>query len=514
MDLTFNSALITSLLGCVILFCYGAISFYLYVRRVEKAFEGFRTPPYHWLFGSLVKFPKEPEKRLYHYYKICNEYEQDGVVFLWGLFRRPLVVVCTPESMAKICKSNAPKAQGLLSARHLFKQWLGEGLVLANGERWARNRRLLTPAFHFDILKGYTDVFNRAADVLVAKLRGKAAKKERVEMYETLSLCTLEIILKCAFSCDKDIQKSGDPYEETVNRMTPSVFYRIVHPYLLFDFLFRITKVGQQFKKDCDFLHSVAEEIIDKRQKALDEGVKVGVDGKRYVDFLDILLTARDEEGVGLSRLEIRQEVDTFLSGGHETTASTALWVLYSLAGNPDYQLKCQQEVDQVLEGRDSDVIKWSDLPKFEFLTQCIKEAMRLHGPVPIASRDVEVGFELGGRKLPEGTIVQLNIVALHHKESVWGLDHMEFKPERFSPENISKMSPFQFVPFSAGSRNCIGQHFAMNEEKVLLAKMLRNFTFRLDPTHVVKKTYSNVMRPADGMFVYAEERNVRTGEE
>ncbi|WAR07534.1 CP4F6-like protein [Mya arenaria] len=381
----------------------------------------------------LVLFPKEPEKRLYHYYKICNEYEQD-----------------------------APKAQGLLSARHLFKQWLGEGLVLANGERWARNRRLLTPAFHFDILKGYTDVFNRAADVLVAKLRGKAAKKERVEMYETLSLCTLEIILKCAFSCDKDIQKSGDPYEETVNRMTPSVFYRIVHPYLLFDFLFRITKVGQQFKKDCDFLHSVAEEIIDKRQKALDEGVKVGVDGKRYVDFLDILLTARDEEGVGLSRLEIRQEVDTFLSGG-----------TFTVYINPCEDVK-------------------SDLPKFEFLTQCIKEAMRLHGPVPIASRDVEVGFELGGRKLPEGTIVQLNIVALHHKESVWGLDHMEFKPERFSPENISKMSPFQFVPFSAGS----------------------SFTFRLDPTHVVKKTYSNVMRPADGMFVYAEERNVRTGEE
>ncbi|WAR07533.1 CP4F6-like protein [Mya arenaria] len=353
MDLTFNSTLITSLIGILVLVGYGAISFYLYIRRVEKVFEGFRTPPYHWLLGSLAK----------------------------------------------------------------------------------------------------------------AKLRAKAVNRERVEVYETMSLCTFEIILKCAFSCDRDIQKSGDPYAETVERMTASIFYRIIHPYLLFDFLYRISPAGRQFKKDCDFVHSYAEEIINNRRKALDDGEKVG--GKRYVDFLDVLLTARDEEGVGLSRLEIRNEVDSFLSAGHETTASTALWVLYSLAKNPDYQLKCQQEVDQVLEGRDSDVIKWSDLPKFEFLTQCIKEAMRLHGPIPIASRDVEAGFELGGRKLPEGTVVQLNMVALHHKESVWGLDHMEFKPERFSPENVSKMSPFQFVPFSAGQRNCIGQHFAMNEEKV-----------------------------------------------
>ncbi|WAR07532.1 CP4FN-like protein [Mya arenaria] len=341
-----------------------------------------------------------------------------------------------------------------------------DGLLVANGQKWARNRRLLTPAFHFDILKPYTNVFNASADVLVAKLKSKAASNDRFDVFQNVDT---------------------NPYVKAVNRITDSLVQRFLYPYMLFDFIFYKTSVGRQFKKDCNFVHSVAEEIIHKRKNALDSGENVALEGKRYVDFLDILLTARDEEGVGLSSLEVRNEVDTFLF--------------------EEYQKRCQQEVDQVLEGRDSDFVEWSDMPKFEFLTQCIKEGMRLHGPVPIVNREVKEDFEIGGRNIPAGSIVQLNIWALHHKESVWGPDHMEFKPERFSPENVDKMSPFQFVPFSAGPRNCIGQHFAMNEEKSVLAKLLRNFTFRIDTSHVVKKNLSAVMRTVDGMFMYVEER-------
>ncbi|XP_052808740.1 cytochrome P450 4F6-like isoform X4 [Mya arenaria] len=346
-------------------------------------------------------------------------------------------------------------------------------------------------------------------EVLLAKLKSKAASNDRFDVFQNVLLCTLEIILKCAFSYEKDIQQSGDtnPYVKAVNRITDSLVQRFLYPYMLFDFIFYKTSVGRQFKKDCNFVHSVAEEIIHKRKNALDSGENVALEGKRYVDFLDILLTARDEEGVGLSSLEVRNEVDTFLFEGHDTTASAISWILYSLAEHPEYQKRCQQEVDQVLEGRDSDFVEWSDMPKFEFLTQCIKEGMRLHGPVPIVNREVKEDFEIGGRNIPAGSIVQLNIWALHHKESVWGPDHMEFKPERFSPENVDKMSPFQFVPFSAGPRNCIGQHFAMNEEKSVLAKLLRNFTFRIDTSHVVKKNLSAVMRTVDGMFMYVEER-------
>jgi cytochrome P450 len=94
-----------------------------------------------------------------------------------------------------------------------------------------------------------------------------------------------------------------------------------------------------------------------------------------------------------------------------------------------------------------------SDLSKFEYLTMCIKEGMRLHSPVPIVGRDIENDFDLGDRVAPKGTLVQINIWALNHMEHIWGSDHMEFKPGRFSKENIDTMENFQFVPFSAGPR-------------------------------------------------------------
>ncbi|XP_053397495.1 leukotriene-B4 omega-hydroxylase 3-like [Mercenaria mercenaria] len=497
----------TGFVICGIYIIYKLVSYYNYVQRMKKCFKGAKGPEKcHWLFGSLVYFP-EGEHAM-HFVKLCNEYGSDqGYIVIWFPFMKPMVVACSPRIMGNICKSNEPKATGLTGVYRLLKPWLGEGLLIANGEKWARNRRLLTPAFHFEILKPYTTVFNQAADTIVKKIAAKAESGERFEAFQNVCLCTLEIILKCAFSYSKDIQNSGEnnPYVNAVNRLTDSVRYRVVHPLTVFDFFWKLTPVGRQFKKDCDFVHSVAEEIIDKRKETLD---KSGCEtNRRYLDFLDILLTARDGTGRGLTKLEIRNEVDTFLFEGHDTTASAISWVLYSLAENTECQRKCQAEIDDVLEGRESDDLEWSDLAKLEYLTMCIKEGMRLHSPVPVVSRDTENEFDLGDRVAPKGTLIQLNIFALNHMENVWGSDHMEFKPERFSKENIDNIKHFQYVPFSAGPRNCIGQNFAMNEEKVVLSKLLRKFTFRLDPNHKAERFMSAVMRTKNGMYMFVEKR-------
>ncbi|XP_045197237.2 leukotriene-B4 omega-hydroxylase 3-like isoform X2 [Mercenaria mercenaria] len=404
-------------------------------------------------------------------------------------------------------KETEPKAKGLGGPYRFLRPWLGEGLLIANGEKWARNRRLLTPAFHFEILKPYIKVFNQSADTLVKKLTTKVEAGERFEVFQNVCLCTLEIILKCAFSYTKDVQNAGEtnPYVKAVNRLTDAVIYRFMHPITFFDTVWNICPVGRQSRKDCEFVHSVAEEIIDKRKDTLEQTRKPT--SSRYIDFLDILLTARDEEGRGLSRLEIRNEVDTFLFEGHDTTASAISWILYSLAENPECQRKCQAEIDEVLDGRETDDLEWSDLNQLEYLTMCIKEGMRLHAPVTGVSREIEQDFDLGGRVAPKGTLFFINIWVLNHMENVWGPDHMEFKPERFSKENINQIDHFQYVPFSAGPRNCIGQNFAMNEEKVVLSKLLRNLTFRLDPDHEVVKNISGVMRTKDGMFMFAEKR-------
>ena len=113
-------------------------------------------------------------------------------------------------------------------------------------------------------------------------------------------------------------------------------------------------------------------------------------------------------------------------------------------------------------------------------MTLVLKESMRLVNAAAIVSRTLAVPYDVDGVTIPAGTMVGIGIHQLHHNPSVWGHDHMEFKPSRFLPENFTAMDPFAFVPFSAGARNCIGQQFALHEIKVFVARILRRFRLSL----------------------------------
>ena len=224
------------------------------------------------------------------------------------------------------------------------------------------------------------------------------------------------------------------------------------------------------------------------------------------MDFLDILLLARDENGESLTDLEIQDEVETFMFAGHDTTASGISWILYNLARHPEFQEQARGEVDNIL--KDKSEIEWDDLGKFSYLTMCIKESLRLHPPVPSVSRELTSPLFIGEHEIPPGTVVYINIFNLHHNTHIWGENHMEYIPERFLPDNISEMDSHAFMPFSAGKRNCIGQVFAMNELKTTIARILHRFNISLDETHVVKMEAAAVLRANNGIELHFQERN------
>ncbi|XP_052819369.1 leukotriene-B4 omega-hydroxylase 3-like [Mya arenaria] len=483
------------------------VTFIRWHRRTDKLFGNVPGPKErHWLFGSFRNMPEDGHDRMQVFVDWGNQYARaQGYLRLWGSFWRPVIVACHPTSMKKILKTAEPKPLGLTSGYRTLKAWLGDGLLISGGEKWARNRRLLTPAFHFDILKPYIHVYNDAAGIFVDKLNDFAARGEQFELFQHVCQSSLDIILRCAFSYNIDVQRAGEthPYVVAVNDLATCTAKRTRKPWLASDIIFYNTALGKKYKRDCDYVHGVAEDIINTRKAALE---KIGgVDKKKYLDFLDILLTAKDENGVGLSYMDIRNEVDTFLFEGHDTTASAISWILYSLAEHPEYQQKCQEEVDEVLQGRQD--VEWSDLPKLEYLTQCIKEGMRLHAPVAIVGRETTKPFPIADIVCPPGTNVMINIWMLHHNVEVWGEDHMDFRPDRFTKEACAKMDPYQYVPFSGGPRNCIGQNFAMNEQKVVIAKLLNNFTFNLVPGHVVRRRLAAVMRAENGIMMTVERR-------
>ncbi|KAK3803778.1 hypothetical protein RRG08_026014 [Elysia crispata] len=183
-----------------------------------------------------------------------------------------------------------------------------------------------------------------------------------------------------------------------------------------------------------------------------------------------------------MTNLEIRNEVDTVMFAGHDTTATCTMWFLYCLAKYPEYQIKIQEEVDALLEGKNSDNIQWSNLSELPMLSLCLKETMRLYPPVPFIERELMEETVIDGHVIPPGTTIGVSILLLHRNPAVWK-DQNEFKPERFTYGKTKGRDTFSYVPFSAGPRNCIGQNFAVNEVKVLISRMMRKYTVELVPS-------------------------------
>ncbi|CAH3015399.1 unnamed protein product [Porites evermanni] len=447
-------------------------------RRAAKSVAGIPGPPGHWLKGHL-DYARFDGAGLKFHVKCAAEFKT--CYRLWFGPLRSAVIICHPDTIKVVQSTNAPKERFVYD---FVRPFLGDGLVTSEGERWFRMRRLLTPAFHFEILKPYVRVFQDSTDVLLKKWSSQGSGE--VELFHHVSLMTLDSILKCAHSyvSNCQTQEDQDPYIAVVYEASNQILNRLMNPLHHADEVYKLTPEGRKFFKNCDFANTKAHQIVKARRKALhDDNEDKKLREKKHLDFLDILLKAKDENGKGLSDEEIVGEVMTFMFAGHDTTASVIAWTLYNLAKYPEHQEKCRQEVDEVV-GFNQD-LDWKHLSKLKYMLMCIKESCRIFAPVPMISRSLDKTYEIDGHLVPEGSWVMTNIYALHHNPHVWK-DPEIFDPLRFTNENAKDMSPYAFIPFSAGPRNCIGQNFALTEVKISVAMILRKFKLSLDSANVV----------------------------
>ncbi|XP_048770376.2 cytochrome P450 4F2-like isoform X2 [Ostrea edulis] len=402
----------------------------------------------------------------------------------WTMFFYPAFGVCHPESAKVLLKSSEPKPRHTIGGSYrLLLPWLGDGLLLSGGRKWERNRRLLTPAFHFDILRPYVQIYNDVASVFLEKFQNACDSKQSIEIYSLVSLATLDTMLRCSLSYHGRVQEMGSPW---------------LYP----DFIYGLTPSGRENKKLTNYVHQFADKIIQSRREALKTDPDLTKKLRR--DFLDILITARDESGKGLTAEEIRAEVDTFLFEGHDTTASGISWAIYSLAKYSEIQEKVHQELVEVLGERQQ--LQWEDLNELKYMSMFLREVMRMHSPVPGIARHLTKPVVIEGVEIPANFDIDIPIHAVNHHPDVWP-DHMEFKPERFEDEAKLSRDPFSYFPFSAGPRNCIGQNFAMNEQKVMIGSLLKRFKVSLVEGHVYEEFPDVVMRPRYGIKINVEER-------
>nr|XP_038935978.1 cytochrome P450 4F5-like [Rattus norvegicus] len=324
-------------------------------------------------------------------------------------------------------------------------------------------------------------------------------------MFENISLMTLDSLQKCLFGFDSNCQESPSEYISAILELSSLTIKRSYQLFLYLDFLYYRTADGRRFRKACDLVHSFTDAVIRERRRLLSsQGVDEFLESKtksksKTLDFIDVLLLAKDEHGKELSDEDIRAEADTFMFGdeSHDTTASTLSWILYNLARHPEYQESCLQEVWELLRDREPEEIEWDDLAQLPFLTMCIKESLRLHPPaVDLLRRCTQDIVLPDGRVIPKGNICVISIFGIHHNPSVWP-DPEVYDPFRFDPESRQKRSPLSFIPFSAGPRNCIGQTFAMNEMKVAVALTL--LRFRLLPDDKEPRRKPEIILRAEG---------------
>ena len=310
--------------------------------------------------------------------------------------------------------------------------------------------------------------------------------------------------------------KAESDYVKAVHRINDIIQRRQKQPWFWNDLIFNVFGDGAEHKWALDILHSFTRKVIRERREEIQNDSMVS---NERLAFLDQLLLMEQKGEITLD--EIEQEVDTFMFEGHDTTASGITWVCHLLGNYPEVQKKAIEEIDSVLG--EAHEISYEHLSQLKYLECIIKESLRLYPSVPMFARVLGDDQEVAGHIIPKGTQILVNPYLIHRDPSHWD-DPEEFRPERyfvlsafnniliflfrFLPENCVGRNAFAFVPFSAGSRNCIGQRFALMEEKTLVASILRSFEIK----SVLRRdqqefTSELILRPIGGVHVQLRPR-------
>jgi cytochrome P450 len=213
-------------------------------------------------------------------------------------------------------------------------------------------------------------------------------------------------------------------------------------------------------------------------------------------DLLQTLMDARYSDGEGMSDKLILSESMQLLVAGHETSSNALSWLLYLLSSRPDCLERVRQEFDSVLGQAP---LNHGDVPKFEFATQVIQEALRLYPPFWMIDRMAVEDDHVGDLAIPRGSMVIVYVYGAHHAPRYWP-NPENFDTERFTKANDKQRTPFTYLPFGAGPRGCIGANYAMLQILMILSDLLRKYDFRLAPGQTIEARPMVILRPKHGI--------------
>ncbi|KAF7492036.1 Cytochrome P450 4c3 [Sarcoptes scabiei] len=558
-----------------LLFCYKSIRNRINSIRLIDKIPGPPVNPYlPWLGHAYIVLALDRCNYKYGTYALIFQmvssvnriYSQEGICRMWiGL--KPLVLLFRPNDVEIILSRNNLTEKS--TEYRFLNSWLGEGLVTSGKQKWRLRRKILTPAFHFRIIEDFLPIINEQSDILIKKLDLIVQNGPKViDVVSIITLCMLDIICETAMGSKLNLQaNSNHEYVEALYNISRIFLIRLMRPWLWNDFIFNQTDYGHLFNRSVSETKKFTMKVIKKRRNQWIEFLssnqnesggnlkanngnknklfernnelskKLSIHQKKFLPmietksadnsnakrlaFLDLLLQ-HHLVTKKLTLEDLREEVDTFMFAGHDTTSHAISWILYMLGLHPDVQQKVWQEINSILpnkiDGDDDDDddddenydITIEQIKQMKYLDCVIKEVLRIYPTAPFIGRDLTEDTDINGYLVPKGTTVGIFTYVLHRDPQIFP-EPERFRPERFLPENCNGRHPFSFIPFSAGPRNCIGQKFAMNEIKIVTVKIVKRFRLRsIDERDRLVIVGEMILRSLNGIKILFEKRAIK----
>jgi len=390
-------------------------------------------------------------------------YEEDFVRF--GGSRSPRAWVTSPAGVKAVLLDERDKFRKLTQIR-LLRPLLGSGILTSEGSDWKWQRQAASPMFRPAELAAFVPAFVRAGQARLKAWRAQPPGSLQA-IDEEMTLATFDVIAATLLpSSDREL---GLSIQGSVAALQKSGGWDILFAAMNLPQWLPRPGMMAEVRAMKTLRSTVAAYIRDQRERTVMPGLTE--------DLTQRLIAARDpESGLQMSDERLVDNVLTFFLAGHETTAKALAWTLFLLARYPEWAARLEEEIERVV-GKGP--LGAQHIDQLVLTQQVLKESMRLYPPVPIMSRQAVADVEVEGHAVKPGTSLLIPIYALHRHARRWA-DPDAFRPERFAPENEAAIPRYQYMPFGAGPRVCVGRAFATMEAVALLATFVRHARFEL----------------------------------
>jgi len=440
-----------------------------------QTFNQMPGPPGQFLLGNLTEFKRNPLHYMIEWQRIY------GDLLRFKLGSRDFYLISHPDLaeqslvqqqdiFVKIYDADKPNGLALI---------LGQGLVTSSGDLWRKQRRLIQPVFHRSNVITMLPAMNEAYDKLQARW-DNLGTHTTVNIADEMLRLTIEVITQTMFGTSvlEQIEQIAPALEMSLRFAAKTIMSPMRLP------LFIPTPANRRFIQARQLLDELIYGIISQRR----------ADSANYNDLLQMLLDAEDPDtGEKMRDQQIRDEVLTIFSAGHETTATALTWTLALLAKHPDILGAVKDELQQTLGGKTPDA---NDLNRLSYTKAVLEESLRIRPPVGITLRKISKDTQLQGYQFKAGGIAVFCIYNMHHHADFWE------KPEIFDPDRFltAEKRNKAYLPFGIGHRYCAGNHFALIEGQLLLARLLQNYDFQLPGDRIPEMEMVVTIKPKGGL--------------